>query len=278
MITFGVLKRVFQVQYGGGLGTCFAIDVDGKQYIVSARHILGSIQGEAEILLRQEKQWKSCNVRLVGHGAGDVDISVVAAPLQLAPVTDMEANMDGLTYGQDVYFLGFPYGQGDEAHQLLRGFPLPFVKKAIVSCVDEEPNGPHPLFLNGHGNPGFSGGPVVFRRGNQSSLHVAAVIASFQAAMQPVYFMGMRLPLKYKYNTGIIVAYLIHHAVDLIRKRPSGSSFRVCLGLCVIPALFYPSPLCGHSIQARRPRPSGSQLRKKISDDAQAHHAKHPFL
>ena len=57
--------------------------------------------------------------------------------------------------------------------------PLAFMKKGIFSATTNE-NGAVVFFLDGHNNPGFSGGPVVYRDLNQSGapvFYVAAVVS-----------------------------------------------------------------------------------------------------
>jgi len=90
--------------------------------------------------------------------------------------------MDGLIYSQDVFFLGFPY---DIVPNLLfgsGGFPMPLVRKAIVAAMDRDT-----LILDGHNNPGFSGGPVCFFRPNEGAARIAGVVSGYPAVSEPVY-------------------------------------------------------------------------------------------
>jgi hypothetical protein len=129
--------------------------------------------------------------------------------------------MGGLIWGQDVFFLGFPYGWSSDIGTINRNFPMPFVKKAILSCM--QTNNIHCLFLDGHNNPGFSGGPVVFKEPNKQDYKVAAIISGYRYTKEPIFSGEDQLPLEYRYNTGIIVSYGIKHAVDLINSNPIGS-------------------------------------------------------
>ena len=43
MITTNVLQRTFHLKYGANSGTCFTIDIDGRQYVVTARHVVKDI-------------------------------------------------------------------------------------------------------------------------------------------------------------------------------------------------------------------------------------------
>ena len=129
----------------------------------------------------------------------------------------MEATHKGLTYGQDVYFLGFPYGYLGRYHFGPQGYPLPFVKKATLSLFDGKT-----FLLDGHNNPGFSGGPVVFTEPFKHNYKVAAVVSGYRAVEEPVFADGVASGLTYSYNTGIIIAHAIDWALDLIHANPIG--------------------------------------------------------
>ena len=220
-VTANILQRTFQFSFGESQGTCFTVDCVNRQYIVTSRHLVKPITDSATIRIKHEKVWKECQVNLVGHCEGTIDISVLTAGFQLSPLHPLPTNAGGITLGQDVYFLGFPYGLASEIGELNRDFPLPLVKKAILSAMDANTE---PFLLDGHNNPGFSGGPIVFfprgEPGNQ--LSVAGVISAYRFNMEPVYFDGKPTPLEFRYNTGIILAYGIKHAVDLIHQNPIG--------------------------------------------------------
>ncbi|MBI5455199.1 MAG: trypsin-like peptidase domain-containing protein [Deltaproteobacteria bacterium] len=220
MITTNAFQRVFCISIGDSIGTCFTIEVGGKQYIITAKHVAEKIGEEVRIF--HDNQWKTINMDLIGHCEDEIDISVLTSKIQLSPVYDLQPTMAGLVWGQDVYFLGFPYGMSGEMGEFNRAFPLPFVKKAIVSCVNFK-KGSIVCYLDGHNNPGFSGGPVVFKEPNKNNYKVASVISGFRYEMEPIYDKeNNAMSLGYKYNTGIIVSYGIKHAIDLIIKNPIG--------------------------------------------------------
>ncbi len=47
MTIANILNRTFHMSYGGSTGTCFTVDVDGRQYLVTARHVVQSTDGLA---------------------------------------------------------------------------------------------------------------------------------------------------------------------------------------------------------------------------------------
>lgn len=218
MITANVIHRVFWIRCGNSTGTAFALDVDGKQYIATAKHIVGTGLGSLAVEIFSNASWVPLTVRVVGHGSPDVDISVLAADRRLTPSElPMKASSDGLVYGQEVFFLGFPYGLVGKFLFGTDGYPLPLVKRATLSLFHGSA-----YLLDGHNNPGFSGGPVVFMPSSGGEFRVAAVISGFQATEEPVYSGGQPTPLVYRYNTGIIVSHPIEGALEMIRSNSVG--------------------------------------------------------
>lgn len=223
MVPSNILQRTFRVQYGHATGTCFTIEVDDRQYVVTARHVLQGIGEMDTIAIQHEKQWKPLPVTLVGVGSGDVDIAVVAASQQLSPALPLVPSSDELYLSQDVYFLGFPYGlQIEVGPELNASFPLPLVKKGIASSFQIENRHVSLMLLDGHNNPGFSGGPVFFSPVGTYESRVAGVISGYRYEWESVYHQGQKTPLSYQSNTGIVVAWGIWHALEIIKKKAVG--------------------------------------------------------
>ena len=200
-------------------GTAFTIEEEGREYLVTARHIAHSLQGTSEIEVFKDRGWFPLQVTVIGHAPGEVDISVLAPAERLTPTRPLPlpASSKGLTYGQEAFFLGFPYGIGDN---FLRdtGHPLPFVKRVTVSTLFGRP-----YLLDGHNNPGFSGGPVVFCPPARREFQVAAVVSGYRWASAPVRDQEDKdTEFHLRENTGIVVAYDVNEAVALISANPLG--------------------------------------------------------
>src|ERR1022692_248030 len=121
--TGNVLMRVYQLRFGGLLGTAFLLDYEDRQHFVTAGHIVKTAGDEAtvEMMGPGQQEWTPFHVTVL-HGRNKcVDVGV------LIPKEKRLSNAEAIPYpylfafGQEAYFLGFPYGN----------------------------------------NPGFSGGPVV---------------------------------------------------------------------------------------------------------------------
>lgn len=221
MVPSNALQRTFRIQHGSGCGTSFTVDQGTKQYLVTARHVVAGIKKIDQIEIFFENKWHSLDCEVVGEAAGNIDITVLSVPLQLSPTYSLQATTDGVYFGQDVYFLGFPYNLFADIGAANRNFPLPFIKRATLSSMID-PKGEDILFLDGHNNPGFSGGPVIYSPPGTRDFRVAGVISGYRYENEPIFEGDTPTPLAYRYNTGIIIAYNIRHAVDLIRANPIG--------------------------------------------------------
>ncbi len=169
----------------------------------------------------RQSTWQRVDGTAILPSSGSVDI--VAFPLS-QPVTatlPLEPTTAEIVLGQQVYFLGYPFGLSTASPQ----GEVAFIKSGILSAMDtREPNAAV-IYVDGHNNPGFSGGPVVFRRGNTNEFRVAGVIRGYKHEMVPVLKKeDLNDPaakafedLYTRANTGIVVAYDIKHIVEAIR-------------------------------------------------------------
>ena len=114
-----------------------------------------------------------------------------------------------------------------------------------------EHDGVRVIYLDGHNNPGLSGAPVVYRNLNErlTVFKVLAVVSGYESDLTPVLepeeikreaikatdvargriveqdgkiFRLKDTGHRVQANTGIVKAYDVRHAVDLIRKNPVG--------------------------------------------------------
>jgi S1-C subfamily serine protease len=220
MITTNVFTRTFHIKYGQGTGTCFTIDVDGKQYFVTAKHVIENLKDDDVVELFFKGKWAKIKVKLTGHSSVS-DVSVFTIDFHI-PGFPLPANMGGITYGQDLYFLGFPFGIKSEVGSLNREFPLPLVKKGIFSAMFFDQPGKY-FLIDGHNNPGFSGGPVVFRETNSKDFKIAGIISAYRYEIENTYLNDNPTPIQIRTNTGIVIAYTIDNASELIKKNPNGT-------------------------------------------------------
>ncbi|MGA3013483.1 MAG: serine protease [Bacteroidales bacterium] len=219
MITTNVFTRVFNIRFNGNSGTCFTLDVDEKQYFITAKHLVASINSVANIEIYFKNQWTIMPVRLIGHSKL-ADVSVLATNNFFAG-HPLPATIGGMLLGQDIYFLGFPYGiQADISH-LNWDFPMPLIKKGTLSAMFLDK--PEKYFLiDGHNNPGFSGAPVVFSEPYKYDYKVAGVISGYRVEYSSTLLNNVETPIQAPSNTGIIIAYGINNALEIINGNPTG--------------------------------------------------------
>lgn len=221
MITNNVYSRVFHIKYNNAIATCFSIDFEGKQYLITAKHVIVSMETEDFIELYFDGKWNKLKAKLVGHSSNsDVSVFVIDMIIEGLPI---EATMGEIVLGQEIYFLGFPYGIFSEIGELNRNFPLPFIKKGILSAVFFNSPG-KPFYLDGINNPGFSGGPVVFQKLGTNEFRIAGVISGYKPEYHKTILKEKETEILSMTNTGIIHAFSIDNATELIKYNPIGQA------------------------------------------------------
>lgn len=228
MIQMEVIKRVLRISFKNSFATAFTLEQNGTQFLITAKHLFqkNCYPNSADIQILIDSAYKtfSCDIKYPDNP--QIDIAVIKTnPYQMLsqPYTN-DFTSTGLVLGQDVFFLGYPYdfdrylaGTSDDTT------PIPFVKKACMSGM-KSPS-PSILFLDGHNNPGFSGGPVCFKKIGSNLFSIAGVISGYNSAKTPVYQHDEQDLSKeietgsyIKENTGIINAADISFAVDICKK------------------------------------------------------------
>jgi hypothetical protein len=153
MVPTSIIFRTIHIKYNNSSGTCFVLDVDKKQYYITARHVIESLITGNSIEINYQKKWNSHKVILIGHSSHS-DISVFAIPTGKVGGESMRATSDEIYYSQEIFFLGFPYGLQSDINALNDDFPIPFIKKGILSnFLLEKPR--KILLLDGLNNPWF---------------------------------------------------------------------------------------------------------------------------
>lgn len=223
MVQYEVLARTFRIRYGNSCATAFTIEESNIQYLVTAKHFFEEFgfPDTASIQLLIDGQYKTLAVSVRYPSDTRIDIAV----MKTTPYCEVSAKIEntvsstGLAYGQDVYFLGYPYNYD----RLLATFPerrapVPFVKKAVFSGMLNP--SPSLLFLDGHNNPGFSGGPVCFKKASDKLFSIAGVISGYHFEKSSVFDKqtDKEVPLYVKENTGILYASDISFAIKIAKE------------------------------------------------------------
>jgi S1-C subfamily serine protease len=249
-ITTNVFRRVLMLRVGESTGTGFTVDVDKREYLVTAKHLVDGLNDRATIDVMRGNKWVPITVK-VFRCQDPIDVAVLAPANQLTVSFPLEPISGNILVGQEILFLGFPYGvQFSSAPEGL-AYPFPFTRKATFSSARTE-NGAHLLFLDGYNNPGFSGAPMLVRDLKQPAVTytVIGIVTGFRPELDPVMVPkelqssedtskieswriitlpnGRRAKLvdtesMVRANTGIVIGYDISHAIDLIRQNLVGA-------------------------------------------------------
>lgn len=225
MITSNIYGRVFQLKVGDSTGTIFVIEHDERQYWVTAKHVIDDWDGSSPLQIMRSDGWKTISLSLLAKHE-TADVAILAADFHAA-FHQADATMKHLAITQEVFFLGFPYGWAAQvpAH-VNREFPMPFVKKALVSAIcPMDDGGREMLILDGHNNPGFSGGPVVYddKWEPGQPLRIAGVVSGYRFAPESVFGRGGPVDAYVKANTGLMLCETIKRVLDLIELFPHGA-------------------------------------------------------
>lgn len=233
--TTNVIYRVLRTRGPAGTGSAFTIELDGRQYLITARHNVKDLAAAGALELWIGGRWtQAAPVRVFYPANETVDIAALDLGRPVTITFPLEPTSAGLTLGQQVYFLGYPFGLSTSGPP---GFgEIPFLKSGIVSAIDARNPEATLLYVDGQNNPGFSGGPIVFWHAESGGFRVAGVVSGYRNEPLPVLReKDLRDPgarayndLYTRANSGIVVAYDIKHIVEAIRaaNRASLSSRR----------------------------------------------------
>lgn len=222
MVPSNILFRTFFVK-AEQYGTAFTLEIGGEEFLVTARHLLDESKADTQIQIFHSERWHTLPARVVGHGKGEIDISVLKLQQRLSRAElAVNPTIAGLALGQDVYFLGFPYKLWSNVGDLLGGMPCAYAKKGTVSAY--QMHDPQVMHIDAINNEGFSGGPLFFySHQNPEELRVAGVVSKFRIEHEHVLdASGEQTPMTVPYNTGFLVAYGSKHILGIIEAGERG--------------------------------------------------------
>lgn len=218
-IQANILYRIFFIK-AEKYGTAFTIDAEGLSYLVTAKHLFDETLPNQKVQVFRDGRWESLSYTAIAFCRSKVDIAVLRLQQSLCPPDlPVELTTNGMVLGQDVYMLGFPHLMYEESGAVLHnGYPLPLVKRGAacnLGLVD-----PRVLYVDAMSSQGLSGGPVVFLPlGTTQGVRIAGVISGFRTEREPVFDAdGEKTGAYVEVNTGLLRAYGIQHAIDLIGR------------------------------------------------------------
>ena len=217
-----IWNRVLHVRNprNGGTGSAFVIEVDGNEYICSARHIFEG--GYSNIIeIRYNHNWVPVPIDIIGAGLDDDDVIVMRStefrkivPGSF-PVLTSTAKM---VITQEAFLLGYPFRWESYLKGISNEWPFPIVKHAIITSMPTDDR-PRQLILDCQINSGFSGGPVALNiLGTKNWAIVGIIKGSYN---EPV--SDSKGLLTTPVPTGFSVATDIHCVTNLISGRSSNA-------------------------------------------------------
>lgn len=201
-------------------GTGFGVEHKSKEYLVTARHMVeGLPTTKTTIDFFQKDGWKTLpTVKMLFPKSDEVDIAV----LRLAEPVDKQFGVvsdggNGVVLGQPLWFLGYPYQLGNQsAFDSTWTWGTPFVKRGTMSAIDAHDPNAIVIYIDGFNNPGFSGGPIVYWDFSQHKYKILGVVKGFKEDSAKVLISGQHMDTQLLVNSGILVAYSIAHADEVI--------------------------------------------------------------
>jgi S1-C subfamily serine protease len=216
------LQRIFQIKSGSELGTAFALDVENKEYLITALHVVNEAMQISQFEIYRNGTWIPYVVNVVGVDAVS-DIAVFALQERLVRGSlHIEIASDGCVAGQEVFILGYPLGIKGPAVGL--GFPLPIIKRGIAANFYIGP--PSGLFVSASANPGFSGGPVYFVHQETGKATLTAIVIHALGYEVEVKDAADKVIGKVMTDSNIVQCSYIDSTTKLIKANPIGFSLK----------------------------------------------------
>lgn len=225
-ISGAVLSRVIRFKEDLGQATAFTIEVDGHQYIITAKHNLKKATDTIKFKLFLNGKWSAFTVDAIYPFDDDADMVALGVDKKVTVETSLGTE-GKIGIGQQVYFVGYPYGLSTRGGLKQKKVEFAFVKAGVLSAIDARNADKVIYYVDGAANPGFSGGPLVVE--NSGKFHVFGVIKGHEAEGLPVVKkadLDNPKALAYKDlhvrgNTGIVVGHSISHIIDAIKLERS---------------------------------------------------------
>jgi|SRR5690554_339271 len=223
--TTKIYKSTFKLFYKKETGSSFVINFDKRQFLVSAKHIFKDcISGQKVDLtiINEHNAEISIKSKIYFHKNELIDIAIIPIDLICNDTLEIK-DPNSAAIGQECLFLGFPLYDFLKTEHDIGSFAL--VKKAILSGRVKLDNGVYALVLDGHNNPGFSGGPIITHNDLIENTYIVGVISGyyiqkdknkFSIGETNNYFKEVEVEINT--NSGIIISYDTDYIKEIIKE------------------------------------------------------------
>lgn len=214
-----ILARTWLIKNGNKYGSAFAVEHKGMAYLVTARHMVEGLPPiKAKIEVWQDDTWRTLQtVKTLFPKSDAVDIAVLKLDEKISKpyeITSLEKS-GGVTLGQQLWFLGYPYELGNQFGSQWNG-GSPFVKRGTMSAIDGRDPNAVVIYIDGFNNPGFSGGPIVYWDFTVRKYRILGVVKGYRPESAKIEVNGQPVDTQLMVNSGILIAYSIVHANEAI--------------------------------------------------------------
>ena len=231
-ITANVFHRVFHIMYGEETGSAFTLEYEGKQYLITAGHVVEGFKEGEKLRISCGGKWREIRAGIVGIATAaknrtylhTLDLAVLAPDRKLSVTYPMEARTAGMSPGGPVTLMGFPLGEGGEGEKINWMRPLPLPIGGTLSGFRKFGNVKY-LLVDASNNRGMSGGPVIWKAEEhggkgKNEYAVAGVIIGYRSVKEDVKDGEGKVIGKVSINTGLAIAVEIGHAIEWIKRKP----------------------------------------------------------
>ena len=215
-----ILESTFNIFYSSVNGTAFIINGTKGQYLVTAKHIFGNAVKPdtfVDILIKGGKIEKKLSCKVYYHDNPHVDIAVLKLDTAIIlGETLLLGKRSSYYLAQECLFLGYPLLNLGTKTDIGK---VPFIKRAIISAFHEE-NKVNLMLLDGHNNPGFSGGPVITYSESMDKQFIIGIISGYipQPQSVNVTYGTVKNQLLINENSGIIISYPSEYIEEILNK------------------------------------------------------------
>ena len=213
-------EKVFSISTNVGSGTAFTYKHKNMEYLITAKHVVKKMGASGVVNINRMNDILQKEVNIYYPKFSNIDIAVLGySGCLVEDSMELKYDSDNLITTQDAYFLGYPFSYSGSTNNSQKGNVnrIPITRKGIIS-------GAHALkenfviFIDADSNEGFSGGPVVVFDNNRPK--VCGVVSGYIYSKGKIYENRTNVvdQIIYRENSGIMLAYGIHHAIDIIEQ------------------------------------------------------------
>lgn len=210
-----ILKNILLVRIDGQkLGTAFAYKFNGKKILFSAKHLFLQSISKPNIdieFLTPNSDFQKISGKLFKHQNERVDI--IAIEFDDFPFDGLENSLPNIepSYLSETFFIGFPFGIFDNSDaNMIR----PFIKKASVSGIRINDT-IKTIYLDGHTNTGFSGGPIFIKEGDDYK--IVSIMSGSQSDKKKWINPQDKSVIEISENSGIVITMDFKHALEIVK-------------------------------------------------------------